>query len=359
MSRFPKPREDLQGFAAYRTQQMAAEVKIHANEWGEPTSAAGYLSADELEALLLNRYPDDGAALRGALARRWDVTEDQILFGNGSNELLLDTFLAFAGHGRTVLLFEPTYSMHERLARTAGSTVVLEEIGLPYDVTLARATAAMERVKPHVVLFCTPNNPTGNTVAREVVAGVASRWPETLVLVDEAYTEFAGTTHMPLVKTHPNVVVTRTFSKARAAAALRLGVLVADPAIASIYRAVARPYSVNALTFAVALRVLEDEAQVERRVARARAERERIAAALATQGAVQAFPSEANFILFRVKEPTAAVHARFLAQGVLIRDVSGWPGCAGCLRVTVGTRAENDRFIAALGPVFKGVGVTK
>ncbi|MBM4421601.1 MAG: histidinol-phosphate aminotransferase family protein [Chloroflexi bacterium] len=354
MNGLPKPRDDLTEYEPYRTQQVTAEVRVNSNEWADDNVARGHLDAAELGDLLLNRYPSDGLPLRRELARRWGVREEQLIFGNGSSEVLLDTFLSFAGHGRTVLLFAPTYSQYVRLARISGATVALEQIGLPYDVTAARAGAAMERVRPQVVVFCTPNNPTGNTIDGAVIAEVARHWPETLVVVDEAYAEFVGETHLPLQREHRNIVVTRTFSKARAAAGLRLGVLVADPELAGVYRAVARPFTVNSITLALAERVLQDEAAVGRRTAQARTERTRIFAALRRVPAVEAFPSSANFVLFRVREDAAAVHARFLAQGVLIRDVSSWPGCAGCLRVTVGTPAENDRFIAALDAVFKG-----
>lgn len=349
----PRPRDDLAGFEPYRTQQMAADVRLQSNEWAEPNPASAYLTPDELSALLINRYPPSGAELREALAARWGVLPEQILFGNGSNEVLLDTFLAFGGHGRTTLLFEPTYSMHARLARIAGGAVVQELVGLPYDLTPQRALAAMERVRPAIVAFCTPNNPTGNAVPEEVIRSVAARWPETLVLVDEAYADFGGVTLVPAISALRNLVVAKTFSKARAAAGLRLGVLVADPQLAGAYRAVQRPYGINAVTLAVALRIVRDEAALDRRVATARSERARIAGALARVG-VEVFPSEANFILFRMKDRDAAgTHGRLLEHGVLIRDVSSAPGCAGCLRVTVGTPTENDRFLAAIESVVR------
>lgn len=356
MTRLPRPREDLSGFAPYRTQQMPARVRIQANEWAEPNPADRFLSPGELHELLLNRYPSGGDELRGVLAPRWGVGPEQIIFGNGSNEVLLSTFLAYGGHGRTTLLFEPTYSMYERLAQIAGGTVAQERIGLPYLVTKERALAAAARVDPAIVVFCTPNNPTGNRVPEEAILATAAAHPETLVVVDEAYADFASFTHLGAIRAQPNVVVSKTFSKARAAAGLRLGVLVAHPEVASVYRAVQLPYNVSALTLAVATAIARDDAPIARRVAVAARERARLEAALARVPAVETFPSEANFVLFRTRDGDAAgTHARFLAEGVLIRDVSIWPGCAGCLRVSVGTPAENDAFITALARVFEGV----
>src|SRR3989441_8019594 len=123
MTKLPRPREDLGGFQAYRTQQMKADVRLQANEWAEPNRAGQWLTPQELNEVLLNRYPSGATELREALAERYRVTPDQLVIGNGSNEVLLNTFLVFGGHGRRTLPFQPTYSMHERLALIAGGTV--------------------------------------------------------------------------------------------------------------------------------------------------------------------------------------------------------------------------------------------
>jgi histidinol-phosphate aminotransferase len=239
--------------------------------------------------------------------------------------------------------------MHGRLAVIAGGTVVDELVGLPYDLGRERATSAMERTKPEIVVFTTPNNPTGNEIAPEVILSVARAFPRTLVLVDEAYSDFAGTTLLPNLEANPNMVISKTFSKVRAAAGLRLGVLITHSEIADMFRAVQLPYNVSALTHTVAAKIAKDDGSIARRVALCATERARVTAALAKAPSVEVYPSVTNFVLFRVKDgDTAGAHARFLAQSVLIRDISSWPGCAGCLRVSIGTAAENDRFIAAI-----------
>src|SRR5438105_2134630 len=234
----PRPRADLTEFEPYRTQQMAADVRVHANEWADPNPASDHLAAGELEAILLNRYPTAlaSAQLRETLSEHLRVAPDQLIFGNGSNEVLLYAFLVFGGHGRTTLLFQPTYSMHGRLAQIAGGAFAEEHIGLPYDVTRDRAMAAMARLRPHIVCFTTPNNPTGNLIDEGVILSVAKAYPETLVLVDEAYSDFAGNTVVPHLATYPNIVVSKTFSKVRAAAGLRLGVLIVDPRMGELFR---------------------------------------------------------------------------------------------------------------------------
>ncbi len=353
MTGLPEPRPDLAGFAPYRTQQMRAEVRLQANEWADPNPAARYLSDEELEGLLLNRYPGAAVDLLGALAARYGVGPDQIVLGNGSNEVLLYSFLLFGGHGRSTLLFQPTYSMHARLTQTAGGTVVDEMIGLPYSLSAERAVAAVERHRPQIVVLCSPNNPSGTLVGEDVVLAVVRAAPRSLVLVDEAYADFAGVTVVPHIARYPNLVVSRTFSKASAAAGLRLGILIAHPDVASMYRAVQLPYNVNAITCAVGAKIAADPSVIAGRVERNRSERARVLDALRRVGSIEAFPSETNFVLFRLRAGTTEdVHARFLRESVLVRDLSSWPGCAGCLRVTVGTPAENDRFIAALPAVF-------
>lgn len=356
--RLPTPRPDLASFQAYRTQQMAADVRVNANEWPEPNPASAHLTPAELEAILLNRYPNAlaSAQLREALATRYGVRPDQLIFGNGSNEVLLNTFLVFGGHGRTTLLFQPTYSMHARLTQIAGGTSVDEQVGLPYDVTERRALAALERTTPNIVCFTTPNNPTGNLIDEAVILAAAERYPETLVLVDEAYSDFAGNTIVPAMAQHPNIVVSKTFSKVQAAAGLRLGVLIVDPRIAEIFRAVQLPYNVSPLTTVIGGRIARDLDGIVRRIALCATERDRVYAALKDAPGVEAFPSVTNFILFRLAERTPAeTHAKFLEHSVLLRDVSMWPGCERCLRVSIGTPAENDRVIAAIDAVFAPV----
>ena len=259
----------------------------------------------------------------------------------------------FGGHGRKTLLFHPTYSMHGRLSVIAGGTVVEEMVGLPYEVTKDRALGAMARARPEIVVFTTPNNPTGNTIDDDVILSVAERYPETLVLVDEAYSDFAGTSLVGRRAEFPNMIISKTFSKVLAAAGLRVGVLIVQPQLMGFFQAAALPYNVSTLTLAVAARVARDEASVKHRLALAATERARVYAALQKVRSIEVFPSVTNFILFRLREgKPAEVHARILAESVLIRDISIWPGCEGCLRASIGTPEENDRFIAALDKVF-------
>jgi histidinol-phosphate aminotransferase len=348
----PRPREWLVGAAPYRTQSQAAEVRLQSNEWAEPTPLARYLSPRDLDATMLNRYPDVAAAeLRTLLARRWGVMPEQVILGNGSNEVLLYTFLVFGGPGRTLLVFTPTYTMYARLARLSGMHVHEESVGVPYSLDAARVRDAVARVRPDVVCFSSPNNPTGDLLDDATILAAADA-ARVLIVVDEAYAEFSGHTVLPRIADRANIVVARTLSKARAAAGLRLGALVADARIAAMYEAARLPYNVGVVTQLVARRIVADDAGLAERVRCVTAERTRVERELRRLSELEAFPSTANFVLFRHRTlRAAALHAGLLEQGVLVRDVSSWPDAGESLRATIGSPADNDRLLDALRAV--------
>ena len=352
--RLPQPREELRAFGTYGARPVRDAVRLNANEWPEPTPAARYLSGADLERVLLNRYPGPVVDVRETLAKRYGVSPDQLIFGNGSNDTIMQLFLVYGGHGRTTLLFQPTYNLHGRFTTLAGGTAANEMIGLPYHLSRERALAAAERVRPDIVCFCSPNNPTGTLIDDDVVLAVAERYPETLVLVDEAYADIPGRTLTGAIGDHPNLVISKTLSKVYAAAGLRFGILVMHPGLIDDVRRIAVAFSINvgSLTYALAANVVRDEATVRRRIEQVRAERERVYSAMRQVHGIEPFPSEANFILFRVGGDTAAMVGRFLDRGVAIRDMSPWTGAEGCLRVSIGTPEENDRFLEVLSSVF-------
>jgi histidinol-phosphate aminotransferase len=349
----PRPREWLAGTAPYRTETQAADVRLQSNEWTDPTPLGRYLSQADLEGTVLNRYPDIAAMeLRTLLARRWAVTPEQVILGNGSNEVLLYTFLIFGGPDRTLLVFTPTYTMYARLGRLTGMRVQEESVGVPYSLDAARVREAVARVRPDVVCFSSPNNPTGDLLDDATVLAAADA-AHVLVVVDEAYAEFSGHTLLPRIADRPNLVVARTFSKAHAAAGLRLGALVADRRIAAMYEAARLPYNVGTLTQLVARRIVEDDAGLAARVSCVTGERARVERELRRLPGLEAFPSAANFVLFRHRTMRAtALHAALLERGVLVRDVSSWPDAGESLRATIGGPAENDRLLDTLRAVL-------
>lgn len=342
-------RPDLAEVLPYGAPQLDVPVRLNTNETPEPPPAAFLTElARRLPELRLNRYPDrDAVELRAALAARLGRTSDEVWAANGSNEVLLQLLLAYGGPGRRVLITRPGYSMYPELART--TSTALAEVDLGPDRTLGsdEARAAVARHDPDVVLVASPNNPVGTLVSHDAVRALhdASR---ALVVVDEAYVEFApdGSSVLDLLDDCPRLAVSRTFSKAFRLAGLRLGYLVARPWVVEDLQRVRLPYHLDALTQLAGVIALGMEGDFLDHRAAIAAERERMREVLGARDDVEVAPSAANFLLLRSGRDD--LFALLLDRGVLVRDVSSGPGLEGCLRVTIGTREENDRFLSAL-----------
>jgi histidinol-phosphate aminotransferase len=352
-------RPDLRGGTPYGAPQLDVPVALNTNENSyavPPVVVAAITEAVADVAAGLNRYPDrEFTALREALAAYLSrggtpVTADQVWAGNGSNEVLLHLLQAFGGPGRTALGFTPAYSMHPIITRTTGTTWVDGIRGVPgagaFDLDPASAVEQVRRHRPDVVFLCSPNNPTGTALALDVVEAVHDTAEGALVVVDEAYAEFAraGTpSALSLLAGRPRLVVTRTMSKAFALAGGRLGYLAADPALADALRLVRMPYHLSTQTQAVALAALRHADLMLETVAAIKDQRDRIVAGLAAAG-LDPVPSDANFVLFGGLADEQATWSALLERGVLVRDV----GIEHYLRVTAGTPQETTRFLEAV-----------
>jgi histidinol-phosphate aminotransferase len=356
-------REDLRGKTAYGAPQLDVPVRLNTNENSYPVPPA---VVEEITAAVaavapdLNRYPDrEFTELRTALAAYLSsttgvpVTAEQTWAGNGSNEVLQHILLAFGGPGRTALGFTPAYSMHPIIAETIGSTWVdgLRGQGteMPFGLTPASAVEQVARHRPHVVFLCSPNNPTGTALELDVVEAVYEAAPEAVVVVDEAYAEFArpGTpSALTLIEGRERLVVTRTMSKAFAFAGGRLGYLAAHPTFVDALRLVRLPYHLSSPTQAIALAALRHAPALLAEVEAIKEQRDRIVSELSALG-LEPVPSDANFVLFGGLEDAAKTWQELLDRGVLVRDV----GIAHYLRVTAGTPAETEAFLAAMADV--------
>ncbi len=272
---------------------------------------------------------------------------ERLFCANGSNEVLQTLLLTYGGHGRRALVFEPTYALHSHIARITGTEVVVGERRADFTIDPHVARDLVEQLRPVVVFVCSPNNPTGTVEAVEVVETLLSA-TDGLVVVDEAYGEFAPRSALDLVRDDGRLVVVRTYSKVWSMAALRLGFAVAPPWVVERLEQVVLPYHLPVATQIAGRVALQWDAPMRDRVDHLVAERERIVDALARVDGVVAYPSGANFVLFRVDLDGHALWQRLVQRGVLVRDCSGWPRLSGCLRVTVGTPEENDAFLAAL-----------
>ena len=344
-------RDDLRGKEPYGAPMDPVLVPLNVNENPFPVPAAVVRDMlTELESVLptLNRYPDrEFLELREHLADYLGhgLVRDQLWAANGSNEVLQQLFLAFAGPGRRVLGFPPSYSMHPELARGSGADWVEAPRGQDYELTEQLVVDAITEHKPDVVVICTPNNPTGTATSNDVILAAHDAF-DGMVIVDEAYVEFAepGTpSALDLLPGRPRVVVSRTMSKAFAFAGARLGYFAADATVVDAVRLVRLPYHLSAVTQVVAKVALRHAPTMLDEVAVLRAERDRIASCASELG-YRVAPSEANFVLIHGFAAPRQAFEFFLARDILVRDI----GIPTALRVSAGTPEQTDAFLDAL-----------
>lgn len=361
----PPVRSDLAGLEPYGAPQLDVEVRLNVNEnpFAPPASLARAI-ADSVERAVANanRYPDrDFVDLRRDLAAYLSMESgvnlevDRIWAANGSNEVMAHIMAAFGGPGRRVMTFPPTYSMYPEYARESFTELVEIPRNADFTVDVDSATAAIEAVRPTVVLLASPNNPTGTAIdLRDVAAlALAARAVEAVFVVDEAYAEFrrAGVpSALELLADYPNVIVTRTMSKAFAMAGARIGYAAAHPAIIDALRIVRLPYHLSAVTQAVARAAIAETAQLQAGLDILRAERDSLLVALTDRG-LQVASSDANFCFFGRFHDRHAIWSALVDRGVLIRET----GPREWLRVSVGTPEENARFVTALDEVLSDV----
>ena len=348
------PRAGLAGLEGYHSPQVDVAVRLNTNESPEPPPAAWRQAlAEELARIEWQRYPDRRATrLRQAIAEHHGVDPACVFAANGSNEVIQSLCLAYGGPGRTAAVFEPTYRLHSHIATLTGTAVAAGGRGGDLALSLDEVRRVVADARPALTFLCSPNNPTGMIDSPEAVAEVADLAPG-LVVVDEAYGDFADRSALELVGPGRPVVVTRTYSKTWSMAAARLGYLVAPAEVVSQLERVTLPYHLDAVTQAAGRLALRFEAEMQARVGATVAERRRLVAGLEALP-VHQWSSAANFVLFRpLVAGGQAVWQGLLERGVLVRDCASWPGLDGCLRVTVGTPDEDDAFLAALTEVLE------
>jgi histidinol-phosphate aminotransferase len=349
-------REELRGIRPYGAPQLDVPVALNVNENPYPPSEAVVrdVAAAVADATrTLNRYPDrEFTALREDLAAYLGhgVTPAQVWAANGSNEVMLQILQAFGGPGRVAVSFAPTYSMYPEYARDAMTGWVVGHRESDFSLDVEHAVHVVKEHQPSVVLLPSPNNPTGTALPLDTVRAVCAAAPG-VVVIDEAYGEFrrAGTpSALELLPSTPNLVVTRTMSKAFALAGARLGYLAAAPEVCDALRVVRLPYHLSAVTQAVALAALRHAEELLARVDDLRRERDATVGWLRGEG-LEVADTDANFCLFGRFEDRHAVWQGLLDRGVLIRET----GPDGWLRVSVGTPEEMAAFRSALREVLQ------
>ena len=350
-----KPR--VRRLKAYTLSPERGRVKINQNEnpWDMPEELKREVER-RLRARAWSRYPDFvPASLHEKLAAFAGWTADGVVAGSGSNELIQATLMVTVGEGRRVLISEPTFALYRQITTVLGGEVLSVPLTpeLTFDVPALRH--AVETQAPDVVILCSPNNPTGCRIAEDDLRALLAV-TRGIVVVDEAYFEFAGKSAATLLAGHENLVVFRTFSKAMAMAALRVGYLLAAPALAREIGKAVLPYNLNAFSQTaaeVAVEMYDDLLRPP--VGRVVAERGRLFEALGRIEGLAPVASQANFMVVRTALEPRRVFRELLERDILVRDVSGYPMLKDYFRVSVGTPEENDALIAALKEIFANV----
>lgn len=347
-------RREILDLHAYHVPDSAGYIKLDAmeNPYQIPVALRREI-AELLAGVEINRYPDPGAAslkkkICGVLALPHGT---QVLLGNGSDELIQLLALALNKPGATLLGVEPSFVMYKMIAAFTGMRYVGVPLGsnaggADFSLDLAAMLAAIQREQPALVFLAYPNNPTGNLFDADALRKIIAATPG-LVVVDEAYYAFASDSFIPYLASYPNLLVMRTFSKL-GMAGLRLGFLAGGGAWLEQLEKLRLPYNVGVLPQLVAEKLLDHHGVLLQQAEQIKRDRALLYQQLQAMPTVQVFPSEANFLLFRVAQATGVFNS-LKQRGVLIKSLNGGHSMLqDCLRVTVGTPQENERFIVAL-----------
>lgn len=303
-----------------------------------------------------NRYPDPRQwDLKVELAKVKPARPEQIFLGNGSDEAIDLLFRAFCEpRVDNVVAIDPTYGMYQVCAEV--NDVAYRKVSLDASFQFS-ADSLLEAADEHtkLIFICSPNNPTGNDLDREEIEKLLARF-EGLVVVDEAYNDFSeAPTMLKELDCHPNLVVLQTFSKAWGCAAIRLGMAFAQPAIIDLFNKIKYPYNVNLLTQQQAMEMLHRHYEIDRWVKTLKAERASLEEAFGRLSVtVKMYPSDANFFLVQVTD-AVGIYNYLVGKGIIVRNRHSVALCGNCLRITVGTRQENEQLIKALEAYKEGV----
>lgn len=344
-------KKGIQRLSAYSVPHVDCRVKLDGNE--SPFSLPPEILEKVLKVIKkvpINRYPDPGArVLREKISRIIGFPSEGIVLGNGSDELIGMLMTTFSGGTGRVLYPVPTFSMYRIMGIALGLKPVEIELDEGFDIDVDVTLKEIKRKNPDLIFLASPNNPTGNRFSDERIFNILSG-SNGIVVLDEAYCDFSGRTFLSLIEKYENLVVLRSMSKV-GFAGIRMGMLFGRDEIAREINKVRLPYNVNSFSQRIAEVILDNVEFVGKNAQLITLERDRVYNALKLMSGVEVYPSDANFILFRVNDADR-VFGGLIERGVLIRNFNSPGRLKNCLRVTIGTPEENDTFLVALGKVL-------
>ncbi len=334
----------------YHLAKRAATIKLDQNEntFGFP----GFLKENfwqRAQQLNWERYPDfQMERLTERIADYVQMPAENVLVGSGSNSLIQALLMVTLAPGDRFIVPEPTFTLYGLFGKMLGAEVVscrlhAENFSLPMEEMLA----ACRSPRAKLLVLCTPNNPTSNSFPLAQLRELLQAFPG-LVVIDEAYQEFSAQDAKPLLREFENLVILRTFSKALSLAGMRVGYMMAAPEICNEVRKARLPYSVNLFSETAVLVALDEISYLKEQVREIIAQRETLLPALREFPNLHVYPSDANFILVRAKNG-AALFQHLLRDGILVRDVSSYPGLENCLRLSVGTKEQKQHLLESVG----------
>jgi histidinol-phosphate aminotransferase len=342
-------RLELEDLIPYDAKEIKAEVILASNE--NPANLPGEVLAKlsaNLPQFRFNRYPDPTAhELRRIIAEANGLEPENVLIGNGGDELIFDMLLAWGGPGRKILDMPPTFTMYGIDAQVTGTEVVQVPRQADFSIDQEAVLARVAEGDIDIIVIANPNNPTGGLTDESFLIDLLHS-TDALVMVDEAYFEFSRHTMRPHMTRCENLILLRTFSKAFSLAGLRVGYMLGHADVVTEFMKVRQPYSVDSFSQWVAANVYRERMVFEQQIRDIIRGRDQVIHGLSMMEQVTVFPSEANFVLFRVEQAGGLWRDLLHNHSVLVRDFSRAPGLEDCLRVTVGTDEENRRFLAAV-----------
>ncbi len=345
-------KKDVRELKPYQVENIPCRVRLDAME--NPYHLPESLMIKILEGVKrveINRYPDPIASrLKGIISSDVNVPLDNIIIGNGSDELIQMILTVFGEEGDKVLFPAPTFSMYGIISKSLSLKTEVVPLSEDWELPLDKFLHEIERIKPKVIFISYPNNPTGNCFDRGSILKILER-AQGIVVIDEAYYNFSKKTFLSYLKEFKNLIIIRTLSKI-GMAGLRIGYLMADKEICRELNKVRLPYNSNSVSQEIASIILENRAEINRQIEAIISERGRLIDGLKGIKGVKPFPSETNFILFKTAKDGKEVFSRLANSGILVRNFGSESYLKDCLRVTVGTPEENDEFLNTMKKLF-------